>query len=159
MMYSLKEIVLNDLYLFKYKNDSTFFLAYITNKRLNKVYNKLKVNFIDKILYKLNLKEEPIVEVSAILDLKIYNSDEISSINYWTKMGIIICEFRGCIPIDYKFGVFTDDIYHEKTIGNIINLTKLVEENIIDKNIIDSLVSEDNTIKQMALECILNKIK
>lgn len=158
-MYKLNEIILNDLYLFKYKNDSTFFIAYITNKRLNKVYNKLKINFIDKILYKLNLKEEPIIDISAILDLKMYNNDEISSINYWTKMGVTICEFRGCIPVDYKFGVFTDDIYHEKIIGNIINLTKLVEENIIDKNIIDSLSSEDNTIKQMTLEYILNKIK
>lgn len=145
-MYSLKEIVLNDLYLFKYRYDSNFFLAYITNKRLNKVYNKLKVNFIDKILYKLNLKEEPIVEVSAILDLKMYNTDEISSMDYWTNMGIISCEFKGCIPLEYR-------------LGNIINLTKLVEENVIDKNIIDSLTSDDNTIKQIALECILNKIK
>lgn len=155
-MYKLNEIILNDLYLFKYKNDSTFFIAYITNKRLNKVYNKLKINFIDKILYKLNLKEEPLVEVSAILDLKMYNSDEISSVDYWTKMGVISCEVRCYIPFQYRHD---KDISNPWTIGQIINLTKLVEENIIDKNIIDSLSSEDNTIKQMTLEYILNKIK
>ena len=158
-MYSLKEIILNDLYLFKYKNDSTFFLSYITNKRLNKVYNRLKVNFIDKILYKLNLKEEPIVEVSAILDLKIYNSDEISSVDYFTKAGVTHCTTNMCVPFTYQERIAYSHIDDQWTITDIINLTKLVEENIIDKNIIDSLASDDNTIKQMALECILNKIK
>lgn len=158
-MIQLNNIVLNDLYLFKYQSDSTFFLAFIINKRLNTIYNKTKINFINKILYKLKLKEEPLIEVNAILDLQMYNNNELSSLNYWTKMGVISCEFRGCIPSNYKYGAFRENIYNEKVIGNMINLTKLVEENIIDKNIIDSLASDDNTIKQMALECILNKIK
>lgn len=158
-MYNLNEIVLNDLYLFKLKNTSDFFLSYITNKRLNKVYNKVKVNFIDKILYKLNLKKKPLTDVSAILDLRDYNSDKISSIDYITKMGVISFTVTGCIPLtEVEYNLF-DNMNHQWDIGKIINLTKLVEENIIDTNIINLLASDDNTIKQMTLEYILNKIK
>ena len=160
MMYNLNEIVLNDLYLFKYRDTPNFFLSYITNKRLHRVYNRIVVNFIDKILYKLNLKEEPLVEISAILDLKSYNNDDILTVDYFTKAGVTYCLTNTYVPSSYEDKLVAyshgDD---EWNIGDIINLTKLVEENIIDINIIDSLSSDDNTIKQMALECILNKIK